>query len=144
MGAVFSNMHNPSTPCINLVCRVFDTETSATISLPIFLKSLAQLKALSASPQSSASCVSYAKYNENKHRHHRVEYDPQSTLNSPVTTQQVSSLTHSCDSQVNLLTLQAAVLPYVCTRLMAAGLNCRLLAGTHIRSLQMTRIPPLP
>ena len=75
-------------PC----CRCFDTETSATISLQTFLKSLAQLKALSASPQSSSSCVSYAKYNDNKLRHHRVEYDPQCSLSSPVTTQQVSSL----------------------------------------------------
>jgi hypothetical protein len=72
-------------------CRYFDTETSATISLATFSKSLADLKAVSTAPQSSASCISYSKYNDDKTRHHRVEYDPQSSFNSPVTTQQVYS-----------------------------------------------------
>ena len=79
----------------SMLCRCFDTETSATISLPTFLLSLAQLKALSVCPQSSSSCVSFAKYNDNKLRHHRVEYDPQSSLSSPVTTQQVTLTSHT-------------------------------------------------
>ena len=75
-------------------CRYFDTETSATISLATFSKSLADLKAVSIAPQSSASCISYSKYNDDKTRHHRVEYDPQSSFNSPVTTQQVYKFLH--------------------------------------------------
>ncbi|DBA66018.1 TPA: hypothetical protein ACH3X2_003029 [Trebouxia sp. C0005] len=73
---------------VNAVQTYFDTETSATISLATFSKSLADLKAVSIAPQSSASCISYSKYNDDKTRHHRVEYDPQSSFNSPVTTQQ--------------------------------------------------------
>ncbi|DBA90516.1 hypothetical protein WJX77_001888 [Trebouxia sp. C0004] len=73
---------------VNAVQTYFDTETSATISLATFSKSLADLKAVSIAPQSSASCISYCKYNDDKTRHHRVEYDPQSSFNSPVTTQQ--------------------------------------------------------
>ncbi|KAL3144214.1 hypothetical protein ABBQ32_003994 [Trebouxia sp. C0010 RCD-2024] len=78
----------PTVAEVNAVQTYFDTETSATISLPTFCKSLGQLKTVSSTPQSSCSSVSYSKYDDDKTRHHRVEYDPQSSFNCPVTTQQ--------------------------------------------------------
>ena len=77
-----------------VLCRCFDTDTTAAVPQAVFEKNLQTLQDLTANPKSPVTYSSYERLATDKIKHRRGQYEAPSAYNMPVTTQQVALHAH--------------------------------------------------